>query len=234
MATPPPTPSCACPDGGGGRHQAGAHSRVAAHGPFHVYAESPEIRLPPSSRRSIPARGGDPTAPETDLRRLVRDVPDYPKPGILFRDLTPLFADAGALAEAVRALAEPFRGAAVERVLGIESRGFILGTPVALELGAGFVPVRKAGKLPRESVGESYALEYGSDRLEVHADALHRGERVLIVDDLIATGGTAGAALRLVEHLGATAVGVAVLVELEALGGRAQLGGAQLHAVLPY
>ncbi len=167
-----------------------------------------------------------------DLLRYVRDIPDYPKPGILFRDLTPLFGDSGALREAVRELAAPFRERGVERVIGIESRGFILGAPVALELGAGFAPVRKAGKLPHDTIAETYELEYGTDTVEMHADALRSGERVLLVDDLIATGGTAAAALRLAQKVGADVVGCAFLVELEGLGGRGVLGHPQQHALL--
>ncbi len=167
-----------------------------------------------------------------DLRSFVRDIPDYPKPGILFRDLTPLFGHPAALREAVRALAEPFRQRGIERVIGIESRGFILGAPVALELGAGFAPVRKAGKLPHDTLAETYDLEYGTDTVEIHADALRKGERVLLVDDLIATGGTAAAALRLAEQTGAEVLGCAFLVELEALGGRKALGHPLQHALL--
>lgn len=167
-----------------------------------------------------------------DLRPFVRDIPDYPKPGILFRDLTPLFGDPGALRDAVRALADPFRERGVERVIGIESRGFILGAPVALELGAGFVPVRKAGKLPSETIAETYELEYGTDTVEIHSDALRPDERVLLVDDLLATGGTAAATLRLAQKVGADVVGCAFLVELEALGGRKALGHPHQHALL--
>jgi adenine phosphoribosyltransferase len=171
---------------------------------------------------------------ELDLRAFVRDVPDFPRPGILFRDVTPLLADAAALREAVHQLAEPFREAGVERVLGVESRGFLLGAPVALELGAGLAIARKPGKLPRRTVGVSYALEYGTDRLEMHADAIEPGQRVLVVDDLIATGGTAAATLRLARSAGADVVGCAFLIELVALGGRAQLDAKRVHAVLPY
>ena len=171
---------------------------------------------------------------ELDLRAFVRDVPDFPRPGILFRDVTPLLADAAALREAVQRLAEPFREAGVERVLGVESRGFLLGAPVALELGAGLAIARKRGKLPRRTIGVSYALEYGTDRLEMHADAIEPEQRVLVVDDLIATGGTAAATLRLARSAGADVVGCAFLIELVALGGRAQLDAKRVHAVLPY
>ncbi len=167
-----------------------------------------------------------------DLLRFVRDIPDHPKPGILFRDLTPLFGDATALRDAVAELAAPFREKGIERVIGIESRGFILGAPVAIELGAGFTPVRKAGKLPHETIAETYELEYGTDTVEIHADALRPAERVLLVDDLIATGGTAAATLRLAQKMGADVVGCAFLVELEALGGREVLGHPHQHVLL--
>ncbi len=167
-----------------------------------------------------------------DLLRFVRDVPDYPKPGVLFRDLTPLFGDPAALAKAVQELADPFRGEGIERVIGIESRGFILGAPVALELGAGFAPVRKAGKLPFDTVAETYELEYGTDTVEIHVDALRPGERVLVVDDLIATGGTAAATLRLAQKVGAEVVGCAYVVELQALKGREVVGHPHQHALL--
>lgn len=171
---------------------------------------------------------------ELDLRGFVRDVPDFPRPGILFRDVTPLLADPAALREAIRQLAEPFSGSRIERVVGVESRGFILGAPVALELGAGLAIARKPGKLPRRTLSVSYELEYGTDRLEMHADALAPGQRVLLVDDLIATGGTAAATLRLARHAGADVVGCAFLIELTALGGRAQLDAKQVHTILPY
>ncbi|MCC6641911.1 MAG: adenine phosphoribosyltransferase, partial [Deltaproteobacteria bacterium] len=143
------------------------------------------------------------------LRDLVREIPDFPKPGILFRDVTPLLADPGGLAAAVEAMAEPFRGARIDRVLGIESRGFLLGAPVALALGAGLVIVRKPGKLPWQTVSASYDLEYGSDTVEMHVDAVAPGQRVLIVDDLIATGGTACAAVDLARGAKAHLVGCA-------------------------
>lgn len=168
------------------------------------------------------------------LRRLVREIPDFPKPGILFRDVTPLLADPRGLSEAVDAMAEPFRGAGVERVLGIESRGFLLGAPVALALGAGLVIVRKPGKLPWQTVSASYDLEYGSDTVEMHVDAVSPGQRVLIVDDLIATGGTAAAAVDLARGAKADLVGCAFLIELSALGGRARLDVPAVHAVLEY
>jgi adenine phosphoribosyltransferase len=168
----------------------------------------------------------------TDFRAYIRDVPDFPTPGILFRDVTPLLASPDAFAAAACAMADPFRKARPEKILGIEARGFLFGTAIARELHVGIVPARKPGKLPRATEGVSYGLEYGKDRLEVHADAFERGERVLIVDDVLATGGTAGAAADLAEKLGANVVGISVFIELGALGGRARLGVRPAHAVL--
>ena len=167
-----------------------------------------------------------------ELESFIRDVPDFPTPGILFRDITPLLASGDAFAKAVAALADPFRDAGVARVVGIEARGFMFGAAVARELSVGFVPARKAGKLPRKTVRVDYGLEYGRDSLEVHADALAGGERALIVDDVLATGGTARAAAELVELLGAEVAGLAFLIELPSLGGRRQLLGRRLHSVL--
>ena len=162
------------------------------------------------------------------LARLVADVPDFPEPGILFKDITPLLADHDGFTQVVEALAAPGRDGSgtttVTKVLGMESRGFILGAPVALALGAGFVPVRKAGKLPRATYAVSYALEYGEATLELHRDAVAPGERVLLVDDVLATGGTLDATCRLVEQCGGVVAGVSVLMELAALGGRAAVG----------
>ncbi len=169
-----------------------------------------------------------------DLRRYIRDVPDFPKAGILFRDVTPLLADPKAFRRAVEALAAPFRGERIDRVIGIESRGFLLGAPVALELGAGLAIARKAGKLPYRTVSVSYELEYGSDSVEMHVDAVHPEHRVLIVDDLIATGGTAAAAVRLARDIGAEVAGCTFLIELTALAGRKQLGVDRVHVVLDY
>lgn len=168
-----------------------------------------------------------------DLKRLIRDIPDFPKPGILFRDVTPLLLHEPALRAAIDALAAPFRGAGVQRVLGIESRGFIFGAPVALALGAGFALVRKEGKLPFETFAASYALEYGEDRVEMHVDAVSKGQRVLVVDDLIATGGTAAAAVKLARMAGGEVVGASFLIELSALGGR-QAMDVRCEAVLKY
>ena len=169
-----------------------------------------------------------------DLRKYVREVPDFPKPGILFRDLTPLLADPKALRAAVDAVAEPFRADGVEQVIGIESRGFILGAPVALALGSGLVIVRKEGKLPGRTTRVTYELEYGTDTLEMHEDAIEPGQRVLVVDDLVATGGTAAAAVRLARQAGADVVGCAFLMELTALGGRKLLEVDRVHCVLRY
>jgi adenine phosphoribosyltransferase len=159
----------------------------------------------------------------------IRDIPDYPRPGIVFKDITPLLADAAALAAVVDALAAPHRG--VDKVVGIEARGFILAAPVACRLGAGFVPVRKQGKLPWSTFAEDYELEYATATVEVHTDAFRGGERVLIVDDVLATGGTAAATARLVRRAGAEVEGVAVLLELTALDGRSRLPGMTVRSL---
>ncbi|MEO1007093.1 MAG: adenine phosphoribosyltransferase [Planctomycetota bacterium] len=167
------------------------------------------------------------------LRSFIRDVPDFPKPGIIFRDFTPLLADPGALALAVELMVNPFRGKGIDLVLGAESRGFIFGTAIAQALSAGFVPIRKPGKLPRQVHGVDYDLEYGSDRLEMHADDVLNGSRTLIVDDLLATGGTMGASYQLAAMSGAHIAGASVLIELESLGGRGRLAEIDpLHSVL--
>ncbi len=168
------------------------------------------------------------------LRRLVRDVPDFPKPGILFRDITPLLRDARGLQSTIDAMATPWATTGTEYVAGIEARGFILGPAVALQLTAGFLPVRKAGKLPCDVVAQEYELEYGKATIELHSDALHEGDQVLIVDDVLATGGTARAAVRLVESLGATVAGLAFLIELTALGGRQGLEDYRIETVIDY
>lgn len=168
------------------------------------------------------------------LKRLIRDIPDFPKPGILFRDITPLLADASGLALAIELLTNPFRGKNVDLVVGAESRGFIFGTAVASHLSAGFVLVRKPGKLPCKRVSMTYDLEYGKDTLEMHADAILKGQRVLIVDDLLATGGTMKACVDLVKQLGGTVVASAVLIELNGLGGREKIDGVTVHSVLRY
>jgi adenine phosphoribosyltransferase len=163
-------------------------------------------------------------------RQLIRDVPDFPKPGVVFKDITNLLADGAAFDLIVTALVAPFRGQ-VDKVAAIEARGFILGAPAAIALGAGMVPLRKSGKLPWETLSESYELEYGIDALEIHTDALAPGDRVLLVDDVVATGGTARAAAALIAAAGADLVGLAALLELEHLGGRDLLPGIRLHVV---
>jgi adenine phosphoribosyltransferase len=168
------------------------------------------------------------------LKSVIRDVPDFPQPGILFRDITPLLADAQALQTALEKMAEPFRHAGIELVVGVESRGFIFGAPLALMLNVGFVPVRKFGKLPAETIHVEYALEYGSNTVEIHTDALRPGQKVLIVDDLLATGGTVGATVELVERLGGVVAGIAFLVELAFLGGRQRLHGHNVFSLLQY
>ena len=170
----------------------------------------------------------------TDLKKQIRHVPDFPKPGILFYDITTLLRDPAGLRAAIDSLATPFTGKGIDLVVGIESRGFIFGAPVADRIGAGFVPVRKPGKLPSACVRASYALEYGTDTLEMHTDAIKAGQRVLIVDDLLATGGTASATAGLVKGVGGNLVGLAFLIELVGLEGRAKLAGEQVHASLKY
>jgi adenine phosphoribosyltransferase len=157
------------------------------------------------------------------IKSRIRTIPDHPKPGIQFRDITTLLQDPEGLRLAVEGLAEPFRGMGIDKVAAIEARGFILGGAVAFALGAGFVLMRKPGKLPHTTVGHNYLLEYGSDRIEVHVDAIAKGEKVLLVDDLIATGGTLAAAIRVVEALGGEVVGVAVVIDLPDLGGRRRI-----------
>ena len=168
------------------------------------------------------------------LKQIIRDVPDFPKPGILFRDITPLLADTESLQIAVQALVEPFREAGITAIAGMEARGFIFGGLVADELGAGFVPLRKPGKLPFTTISETYELEYGMASLEIHTDALNADDKVLIIDDLIATGGTAIAACRLVERLQATVAGLAFVIELDALDGRELLNDYHVHSLLHY
>jgi adenine phosphoribosyltransferase len=161
----------------------------------------------------------------------LRDIPDFPQPGVVFKDYTPLIADGAALAAVVGDIAERYRGR-VDVVVGIEARGFILGAAVAYELGLGMVPVRKAGKLPGETILESYTLEYGTAQIEVHSDAFLPGQRVLVIDDVLATGGTAAATCQLVERAGAIVAGVDVILELEFLHGREKLGERPVHAIL--
>jgi adenine phosphoribosyltransferase len=168
------------------------------------------------------------------LNATLRDVPDFPTPGILFKDITPVLAAPALMREVVTAMLAPFAGADITHLVGVESRGFLFGMPMALLLGVPFAPARKPGKLPWRTEREAYALEYRSDVLEMHVDALGTGARVLVVDDVLATGGTAAATCRLIERLGGDVVGISVLVELGFLGGRAQLPGRALHAVVAY
>ncbi len=167
------------------------------------------------------------------IRNRLRAIPDYPQPGILFQDITPVLGDPDLLREVSAAMARPFAGSGITKVVGIEARGFILGGTVALELSAGFVPVRKPGKLPYRTIRQEYVLEYGTNVVEAHEDAFERGERVLIVDDVLATGGTAAAAAGLVQALGATVAGWSFLLEIGALAGRARLGaGVPVEAIV--
>lgn len=169
-----------------------------------------------------------------ELKSKIRHVPDFPKAGILFYDITTLLRDRDGFRMAIDSLALPYVDRGIDVVVGIESRGFILGAPVAARIGAGFVPVRKPGKLPAERVRETYDLEYGSDSLEMHRDAIEPGQRVLVVDDLLATGGTSRATVDLVKQLGGQVEGIAFLIELVALNGRARLDGEKIMAVLQY
>jgi len=170
----------------------------------------------------------------TDLRAHIRDIPDFPRPGIVYRDITPLLLEPEALAVAVGGLAAIARPLGVEYVVAAEARGFILGAALAIEIGAGFVPARKPGRLPHDTVSAEYVLEYGADALELHADALAHGERVLVHDDLLATGGTARALCDLVTQLGGEVVACAFLVELSFLAGREKLDGIPVHALVDY
>jgi len=171
-----------------------------------------------------------------DLKALVRTIPDFPKPGIMFRDITTLFQDARGFKASVERLAAPFEMAGIEAVAGIEARGFILGGAVADRLGTGFIPIRKKGKLPAKAIGEEYELEYGVDTVELHEDAIRPGERILLVDDLIATGGTAAAAVRLIEKAGGAVAGAAFIIDLPDLGGCARLleQGVKCHTLMEF
>ena len=175
----------------------------------------------------------DPMNP-MELKQHIRHVPDFPKPGILFYDITTLLRHPGGLKATIDQLSAPYVGQGIDAVIGIESRGFILGSAVADRIGAGFVPIRKPGKLPAKSMRESYALEYGTDALEIHEDAVQTGQRILIVDDVLATGGTAAAAARLVRQLGGELHGLAFLIELLFLSGKAKLPGEKVHSVVQY
>jgi adenine phosphoribosyltransferase len=170
----------------------------------------------------------------SEMEALVRAIPDFPIPGILFRDITPLLQDPEGFKSAVDMMAEAFADKRIDHVVAIEARGYILGAPIAYKIGAGFVPVRKPGKLPYDKINIDYALEYGTNSLEMHKDALAHGDRVLLVDDLLATGGTAAATRTLLERLGAQVVGIAFLIELTALRGREKLQGADVRSFITY
>lgn len=169
-----------------------------------------------------------------ELKDYIRSIPDFPKPGIMFRDITPMLKSADAMKEAIRQLAEPFRDAGITSILAAEARGFVFGTPLAMELGCAFVPVRKPGKLPFQTESLHYDLEYGSDCLEIHQDAVSPGDRVLLVDDLLATGGTIEACRMLAEKQGASVVGAAFVIELAFLNGRSRLPGCETLSLLSY
>ena len=169
-----------------------------------------------------------------EIKSRIHDVPDFPKKGIVFKDITPLLADAKAFAKTIDRMSEAFVGKGIQVVAGVESRGFLLAAPMAYRLGAGFVPIRKKGKLPRAVKSASYALEYGTDSIEAHADAFKKGTKVLLVDDVLATGGTAAAAVQLVESIGGELVGASFLIELGFLEGRKKLPGRAIHSLLNY
>jgi len=174
------------------------------------------------------------STPPLDLKRYIRDIPDFPKPGILFRDITPLLGDPEALRETVRRLADPYRGKKINAVIAAEARGFIFAAPLAIELKAGFVPVRKPGKLPFDRHSFRYDREYGSDTLEMHVDGVPPGSRVLVVDDLLATGGTVGACVKLLEKTGANIIGCAFAIELTSLGGRKAVAPHPVYSLIQY
>ncbi len=169
-----------------------------------------------------------------EIEALIRAIPDFPISGILFRDITPLLKDKQGFRQAIDLFVERFSGRGLDHVVGIEARGYIFAAPIAYAIGAGFIPVRKPGKLPHERLTEEYALEYGTNSLEIHADAITKGERVLVVDDVLATGGTAGATARLLERLGATVEAYAFLIELTALRGREAIAGADIVTLISY
>jgi len=170
----------------------------------------------------------------SSLESAIRDIPDFPKPGIIFKDITPILSDPALFQYTIDLFVNHVADQNVEKVVGIDARGFIFGAPVALALGAGFVPLRKQGKLPAATYSESYSLEYGEDAVEIHRDAIAPGERVLLIDDLLATGGTASAAMRLLNKLGADVVSVSFLIELAFLGGRSNISSNKIHSILSY
>jgi adenine phosphoribosyltransferase len=184
-------------------------------------------------RISAPVRSSQ-NVQRVRLKDLIRDIPDFPKPGIVFKDITPLLRDPGALSLSIEYLTSPFLNDAVDLATGAESRGFIFATAVARHLSAGFIPIRKPGKLPYSVRRSEYELEYGTDALEIHVDAIKKGDRVLLVDDVLATGGTMSACIDLVKGLGGVVVGAAFLIELKALNGREKLGDIPIHSVLEY
>jgi len=169
-----------------------------------------------------------------DLTAHIRDIPDFPKPGIVFKDITPLLGNAAAFDASIVALSKPYRGQSIDAIVGIESRGFIFGAAVARELGVGFVPIRKPGKLPADTISVSYALEYGEDTVEIHRDALSEGQSVVLLDDVLATGGTMAAACELVDKTNARVASLAFLVELTFLGGRTKLDGYDIESILSF
>jgi adenine phosphoribosyltransferase len=184
--------------------------------------------------RATASQAGAGALSAEDLRRLIREVPDFPKPGILFYDITTMLKDAAAYRRAIDLMTEPYLKLRIDKVVGMESRGFIFSAPMAYRLGVGFVPVRKLGKLPAETASVEYALEYGTNTLEIHKDAIAKGERVLIVDDLLATGGTVDGTIELVHRLEGEVVGLAFLVELLFLDGRERLKGYDIRSVIQY
>ncbi|MGC8587137.1 MAG: adenine phosphoribosyltransferase [Candidatus Micrarchaeia archaeon] len=171
---------------------------------------------------------------EAQLKEKIRSIKDYPKKGVVFRDITPLLRDSDLFGRCVDALSNSFSGEKIDYVAGIEARGFIVGAPLAMKINAGFVPIRKSGKLPYEKVSKSYSLEYGNETLEVHKDAVEKGSRVLIVDDLLATGGSSSTAASLIESIGGNVVGFAFIIELESLNGRAKLGGRKIVSLVKF
>ncbi|NTX00974.1 adenine phosphoribosyltransferase [Myxococcus sp. CA040A] len=183
---------------------------------------------------SLPAASITDTTLVADLNARLRDVPDFPKPGIVFKDITPVLADPRLFGRVINAMAAPFRGQHITKVVGVEARGFLLGAPIALALGSGFVPARKPGKLPHRSIVERYSLEYGADGVEMHEDAILQGERVLVVDDVLATGGTAEATAKLVKRLGGELVGFSFLISLDFLEGPQRLGRDKVTALLTF
>jgi adenine phosphoribosyltransferase len=197
------------------------------------FIDIPALDHPHEQRKGRMARFAESPC-SVEVQSYIRAIPDFPLPGILFRDITPLLKDKQAFKAAIDLFVDKYKQAKIDHVVGIEARGYMLGAPLAYAIGAGFVPVRKPGKLPYSKLSESYALEYGTNSLEIHADALGNGDRVLVVDDLLATGGTAAATRRLLERLGASIAGFAFLIELEALKGRDALPGADVTTFITY